>query len=468
MADAPDIPNGDNGSKLAGVFRSLRHRNFRLFFIGQSISLIGTWMQMLAVGWLVWRLTHSMFLLGLVPFIGRLPTLFLAPFVGVLVDRLDRHRLVIATQMLAMLQALALAALVFAFPRHDPQHLLHLKDAMIVGIILLQLLLGFINSVDIPARQSFVVQMIDRREDLNNAIALNSSMVNGARLVGPVIAGVMVAEFGEGVCFLLNGLSYIAVIAGLMMMHVQPNARAAAESHPLANLKEGFRYVFGFAPIRSILMLLALVSLTGQSYNSLLPIFADDILNGTSRTQGLLMAATGVGALAGAMFLATRRSVRGLGRVIGFAPAIMGVGLIGLGLSHWLWASLLIMPVIGVGMMVQTASSNTILQTIVDDDKRGRVMSFYSLAFMGMVPLGSLLAGTLAKFFGAPATVIIGGACCIAGSVWFSRKLPALRPLVHPIYVRKGIIPEVATGLQAASEQGGPASADLTRKNADW
>ena len=441
-----------HGSTIRAVFRSLKHRNFRLFFIGQTISLVGTWMQMLAVGWLVWRLTHNAFLLGLVPFIGRLPTLFLAPFAGVLVDRMDRYRLVIITQVLSMAQALVLAGLMFT------------GVIAVWNIILLQVVLGFINTVDVPARQSFMIQMIDRREDLNNAIALNSTIVNGSRLAGPVLAGVLVATLGEGVCFLLNGLSYIAVIAGLLMMRVLPNARVGAHTNPWQNLKEGFRYVVDFVPIRSILLLLALVSLMGQSYAQLLPIFADKVLHGNSATQGLLMAAVGVGALAGAIFLAQRTTVIGLGRWIAIAPAIMGVGLIGLGLSNWLWLSLLVMPIIGVGMMVQTASSNTILQTIVDDDKRGRVMSFYSLAFMGMVPLGSLLAGGLASLVGVQWTVIIGGACCIVGALVFSRKLEEIRRWVRPIYIRKGIIiPEVATGLQAASDSTGPAAGDLAQ-----
>jgi MFS family permease len=444
-----------NGSKFAAIFRSLKHRNFRLFFIGQSISLIGTWMQMLAVGWLVWRVTGDIFLLGLVPFIGRLPTLFLAPFVGVLVDRLDRHRLVIATQVLSMAQALALAA--FAFWGLDR------SDLFLPTIIGLQLLLGLINAVDVPARQSFVIQMIDRREDLTNAIALNSSMVNGARLIGPMIAGFLVATLGEAVCFLINGVSYVPVIWGLLLMRVAPNARAAAGSRALANLKEGFRYAFGFAPIRAVLLLLALVSLTGQSYTQLLPAFASNILRGDARTQGFLMAAAGVGALCGAVYLAARTSVRGLGRIIAIGPAIMGAGLIGLGMSHWLWLSLAVMPVIGLGMMVQTASSNTILQTLVDDDKRGRVMSFYSLAFMGMVPLGSLLAGSMARWIGAPWTVMLSGCCCIVGSIAFSSKLGEIRRQIRPIYIRKGIIiPEVATGLQAASDSAGPAASGLS------
>ena len=421
------------------LFRSLEHRNFRLFFMGQGLSLTGTWMQMTAVVWLVWRLSHSALLLGLVGFASRIPTFVMAPFVGVLVDRVDRHRLVILTQVLSMAQALMLAGLMYS------------GRLAIWHIIALSLLLGFINALDMPARQSFLVQMLDRREDLTNAIALNSSMVNGARLIGPSIAGLLIAGAGEALCFLLNGLSYIAVIAGLLMMRVQPNARVGRQTAVLENLREGFRYAFGFPPIRSLLLLLALVSLTGASYTQLLPIFAQQILHGDARTQGFLISAAAVGALAGALYLAGRRSVRGLGRLIACASAVFGAGLIALGLSSRLWLTLAVMPVIGLGLMIQMASTNTVLQTIVDDNMRGRVMSFYSMAFMGMVPLGSLLAGILAHLVGAPLMVILGGTCCIAGSIAFVWRLPALRKLVRPIYVQRGIILEVADGLQSAN-----------------
>ncbi len=421
------------------LFRSLQHRNFRLFFMGQGISLTGTWMQMTAVAWLVWRLSHSALLLGLVGFASRIPTFVMAPFVGVLIDRVDRHRLIILTQVLSMAQALMLAGLMYS------------GRLAIWHIIVLSLLLGFINALDMPARQSFLVQMLDRREDLTNAIAMNSSMVNGARLIGPSIAGFLIASAGEALCFLLNGLSYIAVIAGLLMMRIRPNARVESQSTVIENLREGFRYAFGFSPVRSLLLLLALVSLTGASYAQLLPIFAQEILHGDARTQGFLISASAVGALAGALYLAGRRSVRGLGRVIAFSCAGFGIGLIALGLSPNLWLTLTVMPVIGLGLMIQMASTNTVLQTIVDDDKRGRVMSFYSMAFMGMVPLGSLLAGILAHLVGAPMMVIFGGTCCIAGSVAFARRLPALRKLVRPIYVQRGIIREFADGLESTN-----------------
>ncbi len=408
-----------DGTNLRLVFRSLRHRNFRLFFLGHGISLVGTWMQTTAVAWLVWRLTHSAFLLGLVGFAGQIPTFVMAPLAGVLVDRVNRHHLVVCTQVLSMVQALALACLMLSG---------HLA---IWHVVVLAFILGVINALDMPARQSFVVQMIDRRADLTNAIALNSSMFNGALLVGPAVAGLIIAGAGEGFCFLLNGLSYLAVIAGLLMMRVPPRAGAGRRAAVLENLREGFRYAFGSAPIRSLLLLVALVSLAGASYAQLLPIFAQQILGGDARTQGVLVSAAGVGALAGALYLAGRQSARGLERLIAWAPAVFGAGLIGLGLSRWLGPTLLVMPVIGLGLMVQMASTNTALQTIVDDDKRGRVMSFYSMAFMGTVPLGSLLSGTLAHFIGAPGTVILGGICCIAGSLVFARRLPALHePMV--------------------------------------
>ena len=424
------------------IFRSLQHRNFRLFFMGQGLSLIGTWMQMTAVAWLVWRLGHNPFLLGLSGFAARIPTFALAPFAGVLVDRVNRRRLVLVMQILAMLQALLLAGLMYS------------GQLAIWHVILLALFLGFINAVDMPARQSFLVQLLDRREDLNNAIALNSSMVNGARLIGPSLAGFLIARSGEGFCFLLNGLSYLAVIASLLLMRLPPQPpprhRGAVRDH----LREGFHYAFGFMPIRALLLLLALVSLTGASYTQLLPIFAQQILHGDARTQGFLLSAAAVGALAGALYLATRRTVRGLGRVIAVSPVILGAGLMAMGLSSRLGVTLALMPVIGLGLMVQTASTNTILQTIVDDDQRGRVMSFYSMAFMGMVPLGSLFAGTLAHLIGARATVIVGGGCCIAGALWFVRRLPELRAHIRPIYLRQGILRESSGDLPAAGEAG--------------
>ncbi len=414
------------------IFRALSHRNYRLFFAGQGISLIGTWMQQIAMSWLAYRLTHSALLLGVIGFTSRIPTFLLASFAGVLADRWNRHRILVVTQTLSMLQAMVLAILVLT------------ETVAVWHLISLSLLLGLINALDIPARQSFVVDMIENRDDLGNAIALNSSIVNGARLIGPSIAGILIATLGEGMCFLLNGLSFIAVIIALLAMKIAPRHKGKT-SQIFQKLKEGFSYAFGFAPIRSVLLLLALVSFMGMPYTVLMPIFAGSILHGGPKALGFLMGATGVGAIAGSIYLASRKSVLGLGRIIVISSNLFGVGLIAFSLSRVFWLSLLFMLLTGFGMMVQMASSNTILQTIVEEDKRGRVMSFYTMAFMGMVPFGSLLAGSLASQIGAPNTVMIGGVACILGSILFAKKLPALREMARPIYIEKGILEEKLT-----------------------
>ena len=421
-------PRPDDANSLKLIFRALSHRNYRLFFGGQGISLIGTWMQQIAMSWLVYRLTDSALLLGVVGFTSRIPTFLLASLAGVLADRWNRHRVLVITQTLSMIQAMILAILV-------------LTEAIAVWhIIFLSLSLGLINALDIPTRQSFVVDMIEKREDLGNAIALNSSIVNGARLIGPSVAGMLIATLGEGMCFLLNGLSFIAVIFALLAMKITPKKREAQSSKVFQGLKEGFSYAFGFAPIRSVLLLLGLVSLMGMPFTVLMPIFAEKILHGGPQALGFLSGATGVGAIAGSIYLASRKSVLGLGRIIVISSNLFGIGLIGFSLSRLFWLSLLMMLLTGFGMMVEMTSSNTVLQTIVEEDKRGRIMGFYTMAFMGMVPFGSLLAGTLANNIGAPNTVMIGGVACILGSVLFAKKLPPLRRITRPIYVEKGII----------------------------
>ena len=423
-------PRPDDANSLKLIFRALSHRNYRLFFGGQGISLIGTWMQQIAMSWLVYRLTDSALLLGVVGFTSRIPTFLLASLAGVLADRWNRHRVLVITQTLSMIQAMILAILV-------------LTGAIAVWhIIFLSLSLGLINALDIPTRQSFVVDMIEKREDLGNAIALNSSIVNGARLIGPSVAGMLIATLGEGMCFLLNGLSFIAVIFALLAMKITPKKREAQSSKVFQGLKEGFSYAFGFAPIRSVLLLLGVVSLMGMPFTVLMPIFAEKILHGGPQALGFLSGATGVGAIAGSIYLASRKSVLGLGRIIVISSNLFGIGLIGFSLSRLFWLSLLMMLLTGFGMMVEMASSNTVLQTIVEEDKRGRIMGFYTMAFMGMVPFGSLLAGTLANNIGAPNTVMIGGVACILGSVLFAKKLPSLRRITRPIYVEKGIISE--------------------------
>jgi MFS family permease len=419
--------------------RSLRHRNYRLFFAGQSVSLIGTWLTRIATSWLVYRLTHSALLLGLVGFAGQIPTFVLAPFAGVWVDRWNRHRVLVVTQVLAMVQSALLAF--FALTGR----------ITVVDVLVLSTFQGVVNAFDMPARQAFVVQMLEDRADLPNAIALNSSMVNAARLIGPGVGGVLIAAVGEGWCFFIDAVSYLAVIASLLAMRVAPRARRPLETRIWADLREGLRYVVASAPIRSVLLLLALVSLMGMPYSVLMPVFASSILHGGPHTLGFLMAASGLGALCGALYLASRSSVLGLGRIISLSAAAFGVGLVLFSHSGWLWVSLPLMFVTGMGMMVQMAASNTVLQTIVDEDKRGRVMSFYAMAFVGTAPFGSLLAGSVADRIGAPDTLLFGGACCIAGALAFTRALPRLRELVAPIYRRLGILPPAAQGLQSAS-----------------
>ena len=433
---------------LAFMLRALGHRNYKLFFSGQSISLIGTWMTRIATSWLVYRLTGSALLLGVVGFAGQIPSFILAPFAGVLVDRWNRHRLLVATQVLALLQSLALAVLALT------------GLINIWHVILLSVFQGLINAFDMPARQAFVVEMIEKREDLPNAIALNSSMVNAARLLGPSLGGVIIALVGEGWCFMLDAVSYLAVIASLLAMKITPRmTRRTDDANILQQLREGWRYAFRFAPIRNVLLLLALVSLVGMPYTVLMPVFANEILRGGPSTLGLLMAASGVGALIGAMFLAARKSVLGLGKYIPLMAGTFGAGLMAFSFSRVLWLSLLLMVVTGLGFMVQMATSNTVLQTIVDEDKRGRVMSFYTMAFMGTAPFGSLLAGSVAERIGAPQTLLFGGMGSVLGALWFALSLPALRRDVRPIYVKIGILPEVAAGIQQTSELSVPPEA---------
>ena len=426
-------------NSLKRIFRTLASRNYRLFFTGQSISLIGTWMQRVAMSWLVYRLTSSEFLLGLVSFLGLIPVFVLSPFGGVMADRFHRLHLLIATQVLAMLQALLLALLVATG---------HIR---IGHVMVLATFLGIINAFDTPIRQAFTVEMVEKKEDLANAIALNSAIFNSARLLGPTIAGLLIAAFGEGFCFMLNGISYLAVIAALLLMKIPPAMKKAKKQKLIKGFKEGFSYSFGFAPIRAVLFLLLAVSILGMPYMVLMPVFAKDILHKGSHTFGFLMGATGGGALCGAIYLAQRKTVAGLERVIPLATGLFSLGLIGFALSRQEWLSLPLLLIVGFGLMVQMASSNTILQTIVDDDKRGRVMSFYVMCVMGSMPVGSLLAGLVADRLGTPETLLIGGVCCLASAVLFMRKLPAIREIIRPMYIEKGIISEMAFGLQAAT-----------------
>ncbi len=380
------------------------------------------------MSWLVYRLSHSVLLLGAVGFAGQIPTFLLTSLGGAIADRGNRYRMIIGLQALAMVQAFIVAYLVLS------------GKVQIWHLFVLRIILGSINAFDIPIRQSFIVDMIEDREDLGNAIALNSSLVNGARLLGPSIAGVLIAAVGEGMCFLLNGISFIPVIAALLAMRVRPHVKKRRETNVLHEMREGFSYAFGFPPIRMVLLLLALVSLVGMPYMVLMPVFASQVLHGGPNTLGFLMGASGLGALAGAIYLASRKSVLGLGRAIVWSASLFGTGLVFFSLSNMLTASMAMMVVTGFGMMVQMAASNTLLQTVVEDKMRGRIMSFFTMAFMGMAPFGSLLAGAMADRIGAPHTVLIGGVCSILGALVFANRLSVLREGLRPIYESKGII----------------------------
>jgi len=414
---------------MSRLTRALRHRNYRLFFSGQSVSLVGTWITRVATSWLVYRLTGSELLLGVVGFCGQIPTMLLAPFAGVLVDRWDRHRLLVLTQAASMLQSFVLAVLTL---RHE---------ITVPWLLGLQIVQGVINAFDTPARQAFVVEMVEDRADLANAIALNSSMVNGSRIIGPSIGGLLIAAVGEGWCFLADAVSYLFVIASLMMMRL-PSARSArVEARVLEELRVGYRYVRESAPIRTALVVLAIVSTMAMPYTVLMPAYAAEVLHGGPNTLGLLMTASGVGALGGGLYLASRQSVVGLGRVAAYSTLIFGAGLVAFAFTTSLWVALAVLPFVGAGFMVEMAATNTVLQTLVTDDLRGRVMAFYTMAFFGTAPLGSLLAGLAADRIGARWTIAAGGAISVAAGFWLVSRLPALRAIVRPIYIERGILP---------------------------
>jgi MFS family permease len=420
-------PSSRQPSRWQVAGRALRHRNFQLFFSGQLISLIGTWMQSVAQSWLVYRLTGSALLLGSVGFASQIPVFLFAPLGGITADRYNRRHIVIGTQVAALLLAFVLAVLTLS------------GKIQVWHVFVLASLLGVVNAFDIPGRQSFLVDMVGR-EDLMNAIALNSSMFNGARVIGPAIAGILVAKIGEGWCFFANAVSYIAVIIGLLMMRVQSPARASMAS-PFDHMMEGFRFVNRAAPIRALLMLLGLVSLVGMPYVVLMPIFADKILHGGARGLGILMGATGVGALFGALTLAFREGVKGLGRWVAVSCAGFGASLLMFSLSHSFWISVVLLLPVGYCMMLQMACSNTLIQVMVPDALRGRVMAVYSMMFMGMAPIGALLGGALADRLGAQVTVAVGGVASVAGAAWFGLQLPKIR-----VEARRLIVAQAAAG----------------------
>ncbi len=435
--------NKDNDGKFFERFtalRALKHKNFRLYFGGQGLSVIGTWVQRIALTWLVYRLTGSAFLLGVVGFSGQIPLLIVTPFAGVLADRLDKHKILLYTQTLSMIQAFILAFLVLT------------NMILVWEIIALSVLQGIIDALDMPTRQSYMVEMVgNNREDLGNAIAINSSMVNAARLIGPAVAGILISLVGEGWCFLLNAVSFVAVIVSLIKMDVVHKNVPVKKNATLKELKEGLTYAFGFPPIKSILLLLALVSFMGTPIRILAPVFVKNFFHGGADLFGFLMGASGFGALTGAIFLMNRKSVLGLGKLITYAVVAFGIGLIAFAVSHVVLLSIIFMFVTGLGMMIQLAGSNTMLQTIVEDNKRGRVMSLYAMSFRGIAPFGSLLAGAAAGLIGASMTLIIGGIFCLAGGIYFLINLPKLRRLIRPIYIQLGILPEALHGVDTAS-----------------
>jgi MFS family permease len=441
QAADPVVRKSSSLPRWAVPVRALRHRNFQLFFGGQLISLVGTWMQNVAQAWLMYRLTGSAFLLGAVGFSGQIPVLLIAPIGGTTADRSNRRRLVIATQVASMTVAAALAWLTLV-GRVEKWHILFLAA-----------LLGVVNAFDIPARQSFLIDMVGR-EDLMNAIALNSSMFNGARMVGPAVAGILIAKIGEGWCFAANAVSYIAVIVGLMLMNVECPRRSTSSS-PLADIVEGFRWANTVKVIRALLLLIGLVSLVGMPYTVLMPLFADQILHGGARSLGILMGAIGVGALLGALTLASKTGVTGLGRLAAWSCAGFGIGLILFSFSRWFWLSAALLLPIGYSVMLQMASTNTLIQTMVPDQLRGRVMALYSMMFMGIAPFGALLGGAAAERIGAPVTVAVGGVACLVGAIWFGRELPSLRVEARRLIVAQGLAggePEQELNVQAVKE----------------
>jgi MFS family permease len=435
-------------NKIAATFsmiaRALAHRNYRLFFFGQGVSLIGTWMQQAALTWLTYDLTNSALLLGTVAFAGQISAFVASPVTGVLADRWNRHGTLVVTQSLSMIHAVLTTVLV-------------MTGVINVGqIIALAVIIGLINALDMPARQALVVDMIEDRADLGNAIALNSLIFHSARLIGPMAAGITIAVVGEWPCFLLNAISFLAVLAALLAMRIAPRTGEPSSGRLLHSVREGIDYAFRSMPIRTLLALIATVSLAGAPLGVLMPVIAKEILGGQSATFGLLGGVPGLGALAGALFLAMRKNVLGLGRLMVMMIAVLGVATIGVACSRTLAISLVLLTFVGFAVVVAVAASNTILQTIVDEDKRGRVMSLYLMAFLGTAPFGSLLAGGFAVLFGTPWTLAISGAVCIVAALVFALRLPALRASVHPIYAREGIIPEVSSAIQTVTELTAP------------
>jgi MFS family permease len=414
--------------RIRDIGRALRHRDYRIYFLGMLVSFTGTWMQSVAQGWLIYRLTGSAWLLGLTGFASQVPVFLLSPLGGVFADRHSRHRIIIITQTLAMFQAFVLAALTLS------------GVITVNAIFALAVFLGTVNAFDLPARQSFIGELVPR-EDLMNAIALNSSMIQSSRVLGPALAGLLVGWLAEGPCFLINAISFVAVLGSLFAIRSRTAHRTSPEGTTMSHLREGFEYVRHTRPVRALLLLVAFVSIFGLPYSVLMPIFASEVLKGGPRALGVLLGSAGVGALGGALTLASRRRVHGLGRVVAISVAVLGSSLVLFSLSrNFVISTLLILPV-GFSLMLQMSASNTLVQTMVPDKLRGRLMSFYAMSLMGMTPFGSLLAGALASLIGAPGTVAAGGALCVAASLLFWSRLPSLSTEATPLLVAQGALP---------------------------
>lgn len=415
------------GISTQHVLLSLKNRNFRLYFGGMCVSLVGTWMQQIAMSWLVYKLTGSVLLLAMVTFTAQIPILLITPFASVFADRFDRRKILLFTQTLSMLQALLLGVLSLT------------GTIAVWHILLLSLAIGCINALDNPTRQAFYPGLVPK-EHLSNAIALNSTVINGSRLIGPAIGGVLIGIFGEGWCFLLNGLSYIGVVTALCMMKLKPSASRPAQQNILSGLSEGFAYVSGNLPLRSLLLLMTIISFFGLPLVTFIPAYVKDILSGESEMLGLLLSCTGIGSLLAALMLAVRRNIPGLGKVISISSFLLGICLVNLSLVNTPWIAALWCIPTGFTIITTVASINTLLQTLTDEDKRGRVMGYLAMTFTGVTPLGSLTLGAIEKYTGLPAIILISGICCITGAILFEHIRPLVHRHAHPVYIRKGII----------------------------
>lgn len=430
----------DNGKAFSHILVSLKTRNFRLYFGGMCISLIGTWMQQIAMSWLVYKLTGSVFLLATVTFMAQIPILLVTPFMSVLVDRFDRRQILIVTQTLSMIQALILAVLTLT------------ELIQVWHILLLSLFIGCINALDNPTRQAFYPGLVSK-ENLSNAIALNSAVINGSRLIGPGIGGVLISVFGEGICFLLNGISYTGVILALLMMHLQTSTPHRYTNNIMADMHEGFSYVTGSIPIRSLLLLMSVISFFGLPLMTFIPAYVKDILSGGSEMLGGLLSSIGIGSFAAAIYLAARKSVVGLGKVVTISGFLLGIGLGLLSFIEIPWIAALLCIPVGFAIISTVASINTLLQTLSDEDKRGRVMGYLAMTFTGIAPIGSLTLGALEKYTGLPMIILFSGIACITGALIFEHYRPLVRRHARGIYIRKGIISEIANGIEQTEEQ---------------